>query len=604
VLSKSALELERGKSGTLTATVQPSNATNKSVAWKSSNTAVATVSNGTVTAVGAGTATITATTADGSYTATCVVTVTESAVAVTGVSLSKTTLELEKGKSGTLTATVQPSNATDKSVTWKSSNAAVATVSNDTVTAVGAGTAAITATTADGGYTATCTVTVKETEGEDSFRFVMSKGKGAAGDTVEVTIFMENNPGIIAACMSVAYDADKLTLLEVKDTGLLNDSTFSKNTQVNPYLMRWEDSLATVNNTKNGAIVTLKFQIAEDCPEGMIPLALILSEGEIYDTDLSKVSASAVNGGIEVVRYISGDANGDAIVNSMDVTLLRRFLAGWENVRINKEAMDVNDDEDVTSLDVTILRRYLAGWENVSLLFLNENPELMCATLSQTDPLCFTVSDVEGRAGEEVTVTVSLENNPGIVAACMSLSYDSSKLELLNMKDSGLLNDGTFSQTTDANPYAMRWEDSLAEVNNTDEGVIATLTFRILEDCQPGTSDLTLNFRAGEVYDVDLDAIPFEVENGTVTITGANSDAEMVSYDPDSGIVSMNYLPEGTAVVLAAAYEDGRMLSCGSGSEEVILEDAESADMIRVFCLDVNYRPVSEAVLLPSVKWN
>ncbi|GHV35871.1 hypothetical protein FACS1894178_6350 [Bacteroidia bacterium] len=81
-------------------------------------------------------------------------------VEVTGVSLNKTTLSLVVGTSGQLTATVAPSDAADKSVTWTSSNTAVATVADGTVTAVAVGEATITVTTADGGKTANCNVTI------------------------------------------------------------------------------------------------------------------------------------------------------------------------------------------------------------------------------------------------------------------------------------------------------------------------------------------------------------------------------------------------------------------------------------------------------------
>ena len=254
-LDKSALELQisswqGGTSGTLSATVYPSNATDKSLTWSSSNTNVATVdSNGVVTATGPGSATITVRTNDGGKTASCAVTVvqkyyldlngllngvnqttlaglgmadvyvngvlraddvedycvlwpagttyevtdihaydgklylgssTEAAlsgtitgntsvrlafvtkVPVTGVTLNKTSLTLNKGASETLTATVSPSNATNKSVTWSSSNTSVATVdSNGKVTAVSAGSTTVTVKTNDGGKTATCAVTVK-----------------------------------------------------------------------------------------------------------------------------------------------------------------------------------------------------------------------------------------------------------------------------------------------------------------------------------------------------------------------------------------------------------------------------------------------------------
>ena len=161
-LDKTSLTLTAGDTQTLTATVSPSTATDKSVTWSSSNTSVATVSSsGVVTAKAAGSATITVKTNDGGKTATCSVTVNAATVSVTGVSLDKTSLSMSVGDTQTLTATVSPSNATDKSVTWSSNNTSVATVSSSgVVTAKAAGTATITVTTNDGGKTTTCTVTV------------------------------------------------------------------------------------------------------------------------------------------------------------------------------------------------------------------------------------------------------------------------------------------------------------------------------------------------------------------------------------------------------------------------------------------------------------
>ena len=160
-LDRTSITLTEGDSQTLTATVYPSNATNKKVSWKSSNTSVATVSNGKVSALKAGTATITVTTEDGGKTATCQVKVNAKVYKVESVSLDKTSITLTEGSSQTLTATVSPSNATNKNVSWKSSNTSVATVSNGVVTAIKAGTATITVTTEDGSKTATCQVTVK-----------------------------------------------------------------------------------------------------------------------------------------------------------------------------------------------------------------------------------------------------------------------------------------------------------------------------------------------------------------------------------------------------------------------------------------------------------
>ena len=158
-LDKTSLTLDLVKSDTLTATVEPEKATNKNVTWESSNTSVATVENGVVTAVGAGSTTIKAT-VDGKS-AECSVTVNAATVPVTGVSLNKNTLELYTGKRETLIATVEPSDATNPAVNWSSDKPEVATVEGGTVTAKAAGTATITVTTVDGGFTAICTVTVR-----------------------------------------------------------------------------------------------------------------------------------------------------------------------------------------------------------------------------------------------------------------------------------------------------------------------------------------------------------------------------------------------------------------------------------------------------------
>lgn len=267
-LNKTVTSLMEGTQETLTATVAPADATNNTVEWTSSNTDIATVANGVVTAVAPGEATITATTVDGGFTATCVVTVTAdpfasdwvvlenganrvkylalhyigsniytltiegitanvtgmggaywyvngvgsridagkeqiSAAAIRmqvestsapqmytpfyvmmpgevnfgqftinwldkeapatpaiGVELDKTSHEMAVGENYTLVASVLPALATNKNVTWTSSNEAVATVENGVVSAIAAGSTTITVTTIDGGFTATCVVTV------------------------------------------------------------------------------------------------------------------------------------------------------------------------------------------------------------------------------------------------------------------------------------------------------------------------------------------------------------------------------------------------------------------------------------------------------------
>ena len=158
-LDRTSAEIIKGDSMTLTATVAPSNAMNKNVIWTSSDPSVATVSqSGVITAIKAGSTTVVATTVDGEKTAACEIVV---IVPVNSISLDKESLELIEGDGASLTATIGPDDATDKRITWKSSDDSIAIVSSSgAVVAVKAGTVTITATTEDGGLTAECNLTV------------------------------------------------------------------------------------------------------------------------------------------------------------------------------------------------------------------------------------------------------------------------------------------------------------------------------------------------------------------------------------------------------------------------------------------------------------
>lgn len=153
IVSPATGSVQVGKTKQLTATVQPSNATDKTLAWSSNDTSVATVSStGLITAKKAGTATITAKAKNG-VNGTCKVTVTAAEVLVTSVSVSPTNAWVEVGRTRQLSATVLPSNATNKALTWTSSNTSVATVSaSGLVAAKKAGTATITAKANNGVY--------------------------------------------------------------------------------------------------------------------------------------------------------------------------------------------------------------------------------------------------------------------------------------------------------------------------------------------------------------------------------------------------------------------------------------------------------------------
>ncbi len=164
-LNQTAVSLKATETAELSVNILPATTTNKAVTWKSQNEAVATVdANGVVTAIAVGETTITVTTADGSnLSATCKVTVVPTPAA--SITLNTTAVTLKATETATLTTTILPATTTNKAVTWKSDNEAIATVdANGVVTAIAVGEANITATTTDGtNLSATCKVTVEQT---------------------------------------------------------------------------------------------------------------------------------------------------------------------------------------------------------------------------------------------------------------------------------------------------------------------------------------------------------------------------------------------------------------------------------------------------------
>ncbi len=230
-------EMTEGESTVLTATVLPADATDKTISWNSSKEDVVMISNtGKAMAMAPGKSVITA--KAGNKTDFITIAVIANAVPVTGISLDKTSLTLAVGESETLTATITPEDATNKNVSWTSSDPLVATVENGRITGVKPGSVTITAKTEDGDKTAECAVTVKTnlapsvTIGAEHISAVSAVLKGKAnvsdpfGLVVGIQYYMKKG-NLPSDPISVeAKDSDEEYYYSIEVTGLEPDSTY------------------------------------------------------------------------------------------------------------------------------------------------------------------------------------------------------------------------------------------------------------------------------------------------------------------------------------------------------------------------------------------
>lgn len=370
-LDREILSLEVGCSQTLQATVLPSN-TDQTVTWSSSNTSVATVSNnGTVTAVSVGTATVTCKANDGSgIQATCIVTVTPSDVKVTSISLNKTSLSMEIGQTETLSATVYPNNATNKNVTWKSSNTSVATVSsNGTVTAVSKGTSTITCTANDGsGVSTSCVVTVTEpaqtaevhfvsvtcdnpdranlTQNDELLFHATFENKGATDDVYSMIALIDTKVGKIIAhgdydirsfkggeqtTVEYAYPLDTIAPGKYEATVLFFDFNYNGGGSWiyggDSYL--WEITVKESSGRKGD----------------------VNDDNDVNGTDLVALTNMILG---RSAKTPNGDVNGDGEVNGTDYVVLTNIILNRSNARrkaaiqIPKELQETLDKKFLT----------------------------------------------------------------------------------------------------------------------------------------------------------------------------------------------------------------------------------------------------------------
>ena len=296
-LAPETLSIEEGKTAELTATISPANASDQQFSWDVKDTEIASVygytsETKTVTALKEGQTQITVT-VDG-QTASCTVTVTPRTISVESITLNKTQLSLVKGATETLTATVLPTTATDKAVTWESSDTAVATVENGVVTAVAAGNATITAKA--GEKTATCAVTVTNPSNSGS----SSGGGGSSTPRYAVTVPDKTENGSLSVSSKNAKRGSDVTITATPDKGYEVGDIVAKDVKGNKLTLK-DNGDGTYTFTMPASKVTIEATFAEkqaDEPVAPEKLFADVSAEEYYYEAVKWASENGVTGGI------------------------------------------------------------------------------------------------------------------------------------------------------------------------------------------------------------------------------------------------------------------------------------------------------------------
>ena len=209
------------------------------------------------------------------------------------------------------------------------------------------------------------TVSVKQADPTSDGLIYIDPAKGYIGQKVDVTIRLQNNPGLVAARLAIGYDASVLKLVDAKNGEVITGGSFitSQTLTTNPYVAMWNDSTATADYTADSVLLTLTFEVLETAVEGNTKITATYEPSATFNHALQDQTLVMHNGSIEITQRVSGDADGDGTLTLKDVVIMRRMLAGWEGYSINDANADVDGDGKVTLKDAVLIERYLANWE-------------------------------------------------------------------------------------------------------------------------------------------------------------------------------------------------------------------------------------------------
>jgi len=582
-LDQATLEITEGEHASLKATVTPADATNQNLIWSSDADAIATVENGVVSAVKAGSAVITVKTEDGDFTASCTVTVNAAVIAVEGVTLDKESADLTVGGDITLTATVKPDDATDTEVSWTTSNDKVTTVDGGKVTAVGAGDAIITVTTKDGGFTATCKVTVTNA-------VIAVTGVTLDKESAELTIGQTLKLAAVvapenASNKNITWSSDASAIAKVDQTGTVTavaegSATITVETEDGEFFATCDVTVVAGTVAVSGVTVTptsVSLKVDETAS-----LKATVEPAEATDKTVSWSSSAPEIASVDDNGTITAHAEGSATIT----------VTTTDGKKTATCAVTVVDDAAVVvsaiELNLTELELKVGGGKEIKatvkysdgtsstkedVVWTTDNPDAIDLDEGWVDAIEVGVANVTASfGGKSATCVVTVISNVTVVNVT-GVS--------LNKTEASITKNGSLTLTatvlpTNATNKNVAWSSSDETVATVDDGVLTivglgttTITVTTEDGKKTATCEVTitdvlatniiidnaLSLTVGETGSIELHILPVDAAQ---TATW-KSDKESVATVDANGVVTA--VAAGTANITATTTDGTNLTS-------------------------------------------
>lgn len=407
-------------------------------------------------------------------------------------------------------------------------------------------------------------------------RFLVESVPGKTGETVDVNIRIEDNPGITSLQIKVGYSSADLELTEIYDNSLFDSPISHGKLTSNPVKISWFSGLSD-DNDENGTIATLRFRIKPGAKDSTVTLSY--DQANVFSISGREVSFAIFDGTVAVdnTKTLSSIAVSKMptktvyeIGESLDTKGLQLKLiysdgsvsyatsgfntSGFNSASEGAKMVTVNYQGKTVSFEVTV------------------NPQAEQPTCSDDSPK-FLVGSATGKPGETVDIKVSIENNPSITALQVKIGYSSEDLELTEIIDNSLFDSPiSHSKYLTANPQTISWHSTNSD-DLSDNGTFVTLRFKL----KPGAKDssVTLSYKKSNVFNSSFDEFDFQVVNGMVYVMNSAIMLGDVDGDGNVEIRDATWIQRHVAL-MEIPIEAHKATADVDGDGEITLMDATS----------------------------
>ena len=320
----------------------------------------------------------------------------------------------------------------------------------------------------------------------------VSQAEALPGEIVTLDVSISNNPGIMALILGLDYDTSRLLFQGYEEAGLTDWTVAEKAV--------W---MGNSDNDYNGVILKLKFKVLDNAAVGLANVTVSCEEGDASTSLEQVVSMSVTSGGVTVKSVTHTHIPGEAVIEN-EVPSTCTEEGSYDEVIYCTEC-----NAEISRTKVTVSKadhQYVNG---------------VCKVCGAEEPghhgddrtAKLTVSSETAKPGETVTVEVSTENNPGIMALILGLNYDETVLTLEGYEDAG------FTDWTVAEKAV--W---MGNSDNDYNGVILKLKFKVLDTAPEGFTEISLVCEEGDASTSQEEVVNFDVTAGGITVSNSGDE--------------------------------------------------------------------------------